>query len=131
MKCTNHPEREAAGVCVSCGKPFCRDCLIEMDGRYFCALHLREISDQDFPEPPAKCYSIFVGLALLFGLTGAHYFYSGSTGSAVMMLGLSLLVSFFGSISGGIGFGLLIVLEIVALFQAIFTKKDGYGRPLV
>lgn len=37
MKCTNHPETNAAGQCLSCRKPFCEDCLMEMgDGTFKC-----------------------------------------------------------------------------------------------
>ena len=36
MKCTNHPEVDAAGMCVYCGKPFCKDCLIEVKGKMYC-----------------------------------------------------------------------------------------------
>ena len=36
MKCTNHPEIEADGMCVYCGKPFCKDCLIEVKGKFYC-----------------------------------------------------------------------------------------------
>ena len=36
MKCTNHPEVEAAGMCVYCGKPFCKECLIEVKGKFYC-----------------------------------------------------------------------------------------------
>ena len=33
MKCTNHSEVDAAGMCVCCGKPFCKECLVEVKGK--------------------------------------------------------------------------------------------------
>lgn len=36
ISCKNHPEREAAGMCVACGKPFCEDCLVDVNDKYFC-----------------------------------------------------------------------------------------------
>ncbi|MEM2900184.1 MAG: hypothetical protein QXT63_05280 [Thermoplasmata archaeon] len=36
MKCYFHEEKEAIGVCVSCGKGLCDDCKIEFDGKLHC-----------------------------------------------------------------------------------------------
>lgn len=37
MKCFNHPDKEAAGVCVVCGQPFCHSCAVEFsDGSLYC-----------------------------------------------------------------------------------------------
>lgn len=33
MYCKNHPEKEAAGMCVYCGAPFCSDCLVDVNGK--------------------------------------------------------------------------------------------------
>ncbi|MGI6005461.1 MAG: NINE protein [Christensenellales bacterium] len=40
MNCTVHPQREAAGTCVTCQKPFCADCLAEYRGAYYCRDHV-------------------------------------------------------------------------------------------
>lgn len=45
MKCTNHPEREAEGMCVYCGKPFCKDCLIEVKGKFYCKDDIGNVID--------------------------------------------------------------------------------------
>ena len=38
MKCYNHPERDAVGVCVGCGKAaVCKECAVEVDGKIYCA----------------------------------------------------------------------------------------------
>lgn len=35
--CFHHPLREAAAKCVSCGRPFCRECITPVDRRMMCA----------------------------------------------------------------------------------------------
>lgn len=45
MKCTNHPEVDAAGMCVYCGKPFCKDCLIEVKGKMYCKDDIGNVID--------------------------------------------------------------------------------------
>ena len=46
MKCTNHPEVDAAGMCVYCGKPFCKDCLIEVKGKFYCKNDIGNVIDE-------------------------------------------------------------------------------------
>ncbi len=36
-KCVRHTEREAVARCPSCGGDFCRECIVEHDGRVLCA----------------------------------------------------------------------------------------------
>lgn len=43
MNCTKHPDREASGICVHCGKFFCNDCLVEVDGKNYCRTCLSEV----------------------------------------------------------------------------------------
>ena len=42
ISCKNHPEREAAGMCIACGKPFCEDCLVDVKDKYFCKIGIAE-----------------------------------------------------------------------------------------
>lgn len=46
MKCTNHPEREADGMCTYCGKPFCKECLVEVKGKMYCKEDLGNVIDE-------------------------------------------------------------------------------------
>ena len=39
MYCKNHPEKEAVGICVYCGAPFCSDCLVDVNGKKYCKEH--------------------------------------------------------------------------------------------
>jgi hypothetical protein len=36
VECENHPEMEAIGICVICGKPVCGDCAVRRQGRVLC-----------------------------------------------------------------------------------------------
>jgi hypothetical protein len=40
--CLNHPRREAAARCTSCGQPFCRECVTDFEGRMVCSACHRE-----------------------------------------------------------------------------------------
>lgn len=40
--CVLHPHREAAARCVSCGRPFCRECITALDRRMYCAACFKE-----------------------------------------------------------------------------------------
>ena len=46
MNCTNHPEIEAQGMCTYCGKPFCKDCLVEVKGKMYCKDDLGNVLDE-------------------------------------------------------------------------------------
>jgi hypothetical protein len=36
-RCHNHPRREAAARCPACGSDFCRECVVEHEGRLLCS----------------------------------------------------------------------------------------------
>lgn len=68
MKCANHPEIDAAGVCVACGKPFCAECIQIKDNRYYCQKHLGRLSPAvSGPRPGlATVLNILPGLGYLY-----------------------------------------------------------------
>ena len=37
MECRNHPGASAADRCAGCQEPFCRNCLVTVKGRTYCA----------------------------------------------------------------------------------------------
>lgn len=45
MKCANHPETDAVGMCVYCGKPFCSECIVEVQGKMYCKGDLGNVLD--------------------------------------------------------------------------------------
>lgn len=46
MKCAKHTETEADGMCVYCGKPYCKDCLVEVDGKLYCKNDLTKVFNE-------------------------------------------------------------------------------------
>ncbi len=75
MNCTNHNEREAKAVCIICGKPYCEDCLILKENKYYC------LEDAKLPR---KRYIPF--LAFLLNLfPGFGYLYLGLYKAGLML----------------------------------------------
>jgi hypothetical protein len=36
MQCKNHPEIPALDRCAGCAEPFCKDCLVDIQGQKYC-----------------------------------------------------------------------------------------------
>jgi predicted nucleic acid-binding Zn ribbon protein len=45
MKCVNHPEIDATGTCVKCGKSLCSECIKELPGKTYCQVCAQEIEN--------------------------------------------------------------------------------------
>lgn len=59
VKCAEHPDAEAGGVCVICCEPFCKNCGLFVNDRVFlCADH----SDYEIFEDMARIYGSFDSL---------------------------------------------------------------------
>lgn len=52
MYCHDHMQQMAKGACVHCGRLFCADCLVEVDGKFFCKEHVRLLFRDMGPTPP-------------------------------------------------------------------------------
>ncbi|MDI6784991.1 MAG: hypothetical protein QME64_12975 [bacterium] len=52
MQCTNHIDREAVAMCISCRNFFCADCKTVIDGKNYCLPCAEKI--QPAPAPPAQ-----------------------------------------------------------------------------
>lgn len=65
--CQHHPQREAAARCVSCGQPYCRECVTALERRMYCAscfqqkTGVRQVQKRDW-------FLLNAGLQLLLGL---------------------------------------------------------------
>ena len=147
MKCSNHPEVDAQGMCAYCGKPFCKDCLVEVKGRMYCKNDLGNVLDEAkqtssgqptinitnsnestntntnvngaFGVGPRKSKTVALILCILgiFGLAGIHRMYVGKVGSGVLYFLTYGLC--------GIG----TVIDLISILSGGF--RDSYGYPLV
>jgi hypothetical protein len=58
-QCQNHPEREGIGICLSCHRVFCSECITKIDGVNYCQDCLAQIqptkkTTPQGEDPPAK-----------------------------------------------------------------------------
>ncbi len=91
MKCFNHHDEEAVGVCVRCGKALCRACANEgEDGRLVCS---RECSSglRDLRQFAAGCF--LLGIGALAVVISVNLWTAHPIGTVVMVLyGLGCLL---------------------------------------
>ena len=80
--CLNHPKREAAAQCTSCGKPFCRECVTELDGRMVCGPCYRK-QVQRVEKPQRDWFAVTTTLQALAG-AGVLWFTSWVVGQALL-----------------------------------------------
>lgn len=142
MKCANHPEIDAQGACVYCGKLYCKECLVEVNGRMYCKADighvLREAKEEaaaaKSASPVINVNNVNTNLnnnlnamaypykkkltALLFcfflGWLGIHRFYVGKTGTGIIWL-----------LTGGL-FGIGWLLDFIFIIVGSFRDKAGY-----
>lgn len=147
MKCTNHPEVDAQGMCAYCGKPFCKECLVEVKGRMYCKDDLGNVLDEakqssggqptinitnsnestntntnvngGFYGGPRKSKMVALILCIIgfFGIGGLHRMYVGKVGSGVL--------HFFTYGICGIG----TIFDLISILSGGF--RDSYGQPLL
>lgn len=146
MNCTNHPEAEAQGMCAYCGKPFCKDCLVEVKGRMYCKQDLGNVLDEakqstsaqptinitntndsvntnanvnggfDFAPRKSKTVALILCIIGFFGIGGLHRMYVGKVGSGVLHF-LTYGICAIGTI-----------IDLISILSGGF--RDSYGQPL-
>lgn len=147
MNCTNHPEVEAQGMCAYCGKPFCKECLVEVKGRMYCKGDLGNVLDEakqnassqptinitntndntntnanlngGFIGGPRKSKTVALILCIIgfFGFGGLHRMYVGKVGSGVIHF-LTCGLCMVGTI-----------IDLISILSGGF--RDSYGQPLI
>jgi hypothetical protein len=83
QRCFHHEEREAVSRCPSCGRFFCRECVLPHDGRLLCSACILALSEQTLDvertrRAPRGVWQVFLaGLALL--LVWVVFYFTGWT----------------------------------------------------
>lgn len=78
MNCSKHLDVQASGACTHCGKLFCAECLIDIDGKMVCKDHVHDVFQEmksqkasidkpkKSPPKPAKKKKLPVVLSVIF-----------------------------------------------------------------
>lgn len=128
MQCENHREREAAAICVSCGKPLCRECDSMIQGKHYCKECGTEDANKTSQEKNVQEKRDINGfLWFIFSLIpGAGHMYMGLMRRGVMLLGaflgilaLNNLIFAWWDIVGMIS----VLVYVYAFFDSLSTKK--------
>ena len=125
--CNNHPDKEATGMCVSCGKPYCADCLVDVGGKMHCKDCL---ANSDFDSNNTYNYkskSLAVVLCLFLGMFGIHRFYVGKIKSGLAYAILTLLLNW--TIIIPCIEAIFVIADLVTIIQGKFL--DSNLNPLV
>lgn len=137
MNCKSHLDIEASGTCVYCGNFFCKDCLVEVEGKNYCRADVtkafNEVKQQTSVSAPQinisnintananmampivakKKWTAFL-LCLFLGWLGAHRFYTGKIITGILYL-----------LTWGL-FGIGILLDLVLILMGAYRDKTGY-----
>src|SRR5579871_800655 len=131
MKCTNHPDRDAAGYCRNCGKPLCQECTRDVRGALYCEPCLATlVATPSATSPPASTGrnpGIALGLGFIPGL-GAVY--NGEYVKAlvhVLIFG-GLIAAQTNNVSGGFHAILGIALACFYLYMPIDAYHVAKAR---
>ena len=148
MNCTKHPEVEAQGMCTYCGKPFCKECLIEVKGRMYCKDDIGNVIDEAKQTPSAQptinitnantSSNTNTNVNAGFGMYGPRK--SKTVALVLCLLGLIGLGGIHRMYVGKVGSGVLhfltlgicyigTIIDLIAILSGGF--RDSYGQPLV
>lgn len=90
MNCRNHQDKPAIGSCTTCGSLICEDCGLMFNGKLTCKNCIengtatgaqRNSNGKKDPD-----WMVTLLLCLFVGSFGAHRFYVGKTGTAILQL---------------------------------------------
>lgn len=119
MNCAYHYDREVRGICSSCGRPICEDCLVDLNGQPYCKVCLIARVQR-----PAREINGFLRFVLSVA-PGLGHLYMG-----LFNRGMQFFVgTILGAILLGMVFpGLLGLYIPAAIFFSIFDAREVHLR---
>lgn len=84
-RCRNHADREAVARCPECGNYFCRECIVEYEGRWICKDCLETLLAQKTVRKGRRLFR----RAAMWGLTALSFLLAWSF---FMMLGRFMIL---------------------------------------
>lgn len=141
MKCYKHPEADASGTCVECGRALCSDCIVNVSGRVVCGDCAGRLASGNIYSPDQKKEPFLaIILALLGGLiTGSLLFslgqlYNGQVRKFIILtvanacIGVvAVLVYVFGSFTTGpVGCVCCLPALALPLILYLYELYDAY-----
>src|SRR5579885_2370587 len=88
MKCFNHPDREAFGICVTCGRGLCEDCSVVFNEKLYCKDDIKKLAASIVSRPTNTKSNRNV----LITASSIIYYIIGSSSLGISVL---LLLSFY------------------------------------
>ena len=73
MKCAYHPDIDAAGVCVRCGRMLCKDCAMVLANKVYCQPCADQVFTGRSPTGPAKNHSGLLTAGGVLGIIGGVF----------------------------------------------------------
>lgn len=89
MKCVHHADREVEGICTTCGRPACDQCLIDLNGQMVC----KECLVNRMKRPSRQIHS-FVRFALSV-VPGLGHLYMGMFARGIQFAAVAILGGMF------------------------------------
>ncbi|MFZ5815723.1 MAG: hypothetical protein ACOY93_10535 [Bacillota bacterium] len=119
MNCAYHHDREVRGICSSCGRPICEDCLVDLNGQPYCKPCLITRVQR-----PAREINGFIRFVLSVA-PGLGHLYMGLTNRGMQFFAGTVL----GAIILGMAFPPLLGFYIpAAIFFSIFDAREVHLR---
>lgn len=116
MKCYIHPDRDAVGMCVGCGKPICEECLVTLHDRNYCKRCTAKLAQGRSllaENLSPRSWTVALLLSVFLGGLGIDRFYLGKVGTGILKL-----------LTCG-GLGLWWLIDIIIIATGNMTDKTG------
>lgn len=95
MKCFNHQDIDAVGVCTSCGKNICSNCAMEVGGKIICKSCAEKMANNNIAAGPNASINHkepILSVILSFFIPGLGQIYNGQVGKGLALI-LGIIIS--------------------------------------